>query len=224
MKIMLSSFMFLVICLSSAAYPQDDAGNDWIIVIGKRVGPITITTNEAELVRYFGKESVMPSNIEIGEGETMPGTIIYPNDPERKIEIIWRNANDRGVPATIIVRGQRSKWRTSQGISLGTSLKQLEVLNGKVFTLAGFGWDYGGTVLDFNEGALCKSGFCNAVEKGIIKPRKILLRLDAAVNRSDEAVFKDYRSVSGDRSFSSGNPAMIRLNPTVYEMNVDISQ
>jgi hypothetical protein len=43
--------------------------------------------------------------------------------------------------------GGACEWKAAHGITLGTSLVQLERLNRHPFTLAGFGWDYGGRVL-----------------------------------------------------------------------------
>jgi hypothetical protein len=37
-------------------------------------------------------------------------------------------------------------WGTEYGLGLGTTLKELEKMNGKPFQFAGFGWDYGGIV------------------------------------------------------------------------------
>ncbi len=54
-----------------------------------------------------------------------------------------------------------SQWRTTHGIRRGMTLAEIEALNGRPFKLYGFGFDYGGTTLDWNGGSLDKqAGGC----------------------------------------------------------------
>jgi hypothetical protein len=92
------------------------------------------------------------------------------------------------------------------GICLGTTLKQLEQINRKPFRIAGFAFDYSGTVISWSQGAL---------EQELDSPGRVILRLEPP---QDQWQQPDYRSVLGDRSFSSGHPAMQRLNPSVYQL------
>ena len=93
-------------------------------------------------------------------------------------------------------------------ISLGTSLKELEHLNGRPFRLAGFAWDYSGTVLSWDKGSLAEE-----FDGG---NGRLLLRLDP---RSDSDVPQAEQSqVMGDGDFSSDHPVMQKLNPRVYQV------
>ncbi len=169
-------------------------------------GPISSSTSEADLRRRYGSSAVENSRIQIGEGETAPGTVIYPADSLRRIEIIWRDTLARHRPARIILRGDQSKWQVSRGITLGTSLRELEQLNGRPFTLAGFGWDYAGAVTDWNKGAL------DSVLAGV------MLYLDPGPTQYESA---PYAQVLGDRDYSSALPAMQQLNPRVSQIFID---
>jgi len=125
----------------------------WLIVPGAKVGPITAKTSEADLIQVYGKANVQSKDIEVGEGFTEPGTVINPDDPSKTIQIIWKDQNRRQFPDSIRISSEKkSLWRTTQGISIGTTLKELEMINGKPFSLAGYGWDYGGTVLSWEKG------------------------------------------------------------------------
>jgi hypothetical protein len=169
-------------------------------------GPLSATTSEADLRRHFGASLVESTRIELGEGETAPGTVIYPADSLRRVEIIWQDTLARRRPARLILRGNQSKWQVSRGISLGTSLQELEQLNGKPFTLAGFGWDYAGVVTDWNGGAL----------DTVLA--QVKLYLDPGPAQYESA---PYSQVLGDRDYSSALPAMQQLSPRVTQIFVD---
>jgi len=86
-------------------------------------------------------------------------------------------------------------------------LKEIERINGKVFDLAGFGWDYSGTIYDFNGGKL-----------DYLKKNGLFLRLSPKIESSQTP---DYSKTLGDRNFQSSNPSMQKLNPTVYQIIYD---
>jgi hypothetical protein len=146
------------------------------------------------------------ARIQIGEGETMPGTVLFLGDSLRTAEIIWADTITRRRPARFILRGSRSLWQTPQGISLGTTLQELERLNGRPFTLAGFGWDYGGAVTDWGGGAL------DTALSGMI------LYLDPGSEQYQSA---PYSQVLGDRDYSSSLKPMQQMNPKVSQIFID---
>lgn len=98
-----------------------------------------------------------------------------------------------------------------EGIGLGTSLKQIEALNGYPFRLAGFAFDYGGTVLGCPVGRLHALG-CDSSE------RNLIVRFYTNGSQQPQA----YRQVIGDREFSSGHLAMQALNPVIGQLIVTI--
>jgi hypothetical protein len=91
-------------------------------------------------------------------------------------------------------------------ISLGTNLQELERLNGRPFTLAGFGWDYAGVITD------SKGGTLDSSLAGI----KLYLDPGSAQYES-----KPYSQVLGDRDYSSSLPPMQQMNPRVATFFVD---
>jgi hypothetical protein len=198
--------IFLAIaCGSSLA---QDSVVDWRILPGERVGPIDASTSESDLRRVFGDTSIAPVEVYLGEGFSEPGTAVYPDDPERRVEVVWRNG-ERDSPKEVRLTGATSIWKTDEGISLGTTLMQLESLNGYPFRLAGFGFDYGGTVVDCGSGRLTYLG-CDSFD------RTLVVRFAS----NEIAPSPEYRQVVGDRIFSSGHPAMQALNPTIRQLIV----
>lgn len=202
----------LAIVLSAGEF-QANAQN-WQIVPGKSVGPISRSTSEKELVKIFGARNVKRTAIDVGEGETQPGTILFPNDPRRKVSILWRDATTRQQPESISIRGKNTLWKTDRGVTIGTPLRMIEELNGRAFVMTGFGWDYSGTVMHANGGRMVELGTAAGEE---IKDRTLLLRLEPAT-----ALLKtpEYSAVLGDVNYFSDNPAMKKLNPRVYEIIV----
>lgn len=204
--------IFLVGCFLISAVPAAGrAQPSYQIVPRVRVGAITRTVSEAELRKIYGRRNVQSTRVSIGEGEYEPGTVIYPSDPTRRIEIIWKDARRKRYPSRIQLTGERSIWKTREGISLGTRLKELERINGKPFTLLGFSWDYEGTVISWEGGRL---------EREFGKDsRAVLLRLSPQTGQSVSV--EDEASVIGDNDFSSGNKVMQRINPKVYQLIVE---
>jgi hypothetical protein len=186
------------------------AAESWGIRAGVRAGALTAQSSEADLRRAYGAAAVRGARIEVGEGETVPGAVLFADDSARRAEVIWRDTVARRRPARLVLRGRRSRWRVAPGISLGTSLRELERLNGRAFTLAGFGWDYGGVVIRWDGGAL------DATLPGV----RVYLRPEPAANDS-AAYDAAYAQVLGDREFPSSSPAMQALNPRVDQIFVD---
>jgi hypothetical protein len=170
-------------------------------------GPFAPGASHASLSAYFGEANVVVGDVYVGEGQTAQGTIVYPMDRSKRIEILWKKEKLRRWPATVRLGDasdwNRSEWKTSRGVALGTTLQALERMNGRPFFLLGLGWDYGGTVVNWSDGALGGEGPC-----------QLLVRLQSDPDRPSEYEER----VSGDREFSSAHPAMRALNPIVYQM------
>ena len=202
----------VLLMLSGASAQQ--APSDWLIVPGDRVGPITKSTSEAMLESVFGSENVELIDVHVGEGFSEPGTAVYPGDTTRRLEVVWSDVS-RTSAKEVRLTGETSRWATAEGISLGSTLKEIERLNGFPFRLVGFAFDYSGTIVDCGRGRLMVVGCSDA--DGVIQGRRIVLRLRPG---PEERAFLEYRQVIGDRIFSSGHPAMQALNPSVYQMVV----
>jgi len=197
--------------IGAGALANLSAQSSYQIVPRVRVGAITPQTSESDLKRIYGRRNVQSTEVSLGEGEYESGTVIYPNDPTRIIEIVWKDARRKRFPKRIQLTGERSLWRTRHGISLGTRLKELERINGKPFVLTGFSWDYEGTVVSWEGGKL---------EREFEKDgRVVLLRMS---DQTDSGVSgEDAGSVAGDRDFPSSNQVMQKINPKVYQIIIE---
>lgn len=192
---------------------------DYLIIPGTKVGAITRASSEADLKRIYGARNVRRTQVSLGEGEYAPGTVIFAGDSSKIVKITWKDDRRRRFPQQIFLTaatsaGFKSVWKTRHGIRLGTSLPELERLNGKPFLLSGFGWDYAGTIYSWEGGKLQR----DLGRERDDQPEKIYIRLDTGnfTNLSQE----EANSVTGDIEISSSNPIMRRLNPRIYEIIV----
>lgn len=165
------------------------------------------TTSEKSLTTNFGAKNVKHQTVHVAEGETADGTVIYPNDAKRRVSFIWKDAKKRDVVEVIRLEDKPSLWHLPNQITTGTTLVQLEKLNGKPFKLSGFDWDYGGNVLSWNGGKLesllkSKSGKFSAT----------LSLAPLGTNTPEELI--------GDREILSSNAKMRKLNPVVAVVNI----
>ncbi len=212
--------LMLVLSLAAAVAPAgQDPAVDFEIVAGQRMGPIGARTSEPDLIERFGAANVRRTDIHLAEGEFVAGTALYPDDPTRKLEIVWKD-DFRSAPARIYLRGESSEWRTAAGLSLGSTLSEIEELNGGSFVMVGFGWDYSGTILHCGEGALTELGWLGP--SGEIRDRTLVVRLQPPPG--EEGVpLEQYRRVAGDREFLSSHPDLQKIQPRVYEMIVELA-
>ena len=182
---------------------------DFLIVPGVRVGPVDQKSTERALLALPGA-GAKAAQIYMGEGFEEPGVVLYPDDPSRRLEVVWRGSPP--APAFVwICRGGKvpCRWRTAAGVSMGTTLKELERLNGKPFEMLGSGFDGSGLVSSFGDGKLA------SYDHGL---RLMLgLRIDGLTGQEADAV-------TGDRVISSSHPVLQKLNPRVGSMRLDFPE
>jgi hypothetical protein len=172
-------------------------------------GAFARDSSHAKLVQAFGKSSVVFTDVDSAEGATVKASVIYPDEPHRRVEVLWHDEKARSRPATVRV-DFRSQWRTVRGLRIGSELADVEKANGKPFKLLGFDWDFGGRVSDWQGGALAAvPGGCD-------------FRL--AFNPWADAPEAERDRVSGDKEFLSTDPNMRASKPTVSEIIISYPQ
>lgn len=152
----------------------------------------------------LGEAAVVAEEIHQAEGEMIPGWVLYPDDPARRIEVFL---DDAGLhPVLLRVNGEDSQWVRADGIRIGSTSAELQALNGRPFAFYGFGWDYGGTVGDWRGGALDAGD----TQGGYVR-----------MSPPDD-VPADYPL--GDGTFDSDDPQMIAHPARVYEFSVPVTK
>jgi hypothetical protein len=172
-------------------------------------GAFAKDSSHAKLLQAFGKSSVAFMDVDGVEGDKMKASVVYPDEPRRRVEVVWHDEKTRSRPATIRV-GFKSKWRTVRGLHIGSELGEVEKLNGKPFKMLGFDWAYSGRVSNWDGGALAAiPGGCD-----------FRLAFEAWADAPDAARDK----VSGDKEFLSTDPNMRASRPTVSEIIISYPQ
>ncbi len=77
-------------------------------------------------------------------------TVMYPDTPD-ELHITWKT--DEREEIFDIRFSENGKWKSAEGIEIGTTYEALNKLNEKEISFYGFGWDYGGAVM-WNDGKL----------------------------------------------------------------------
>jgi hypothetical protein len=101
---------------------------------------------------------------------------------------------------------ERVVWHLGNGLSLGSSLDQLERWNGRPFTFSGFDWDYGGNC-SFEGGRLANL-------EGVI------VTLEHTQQQSMSQ--KELEAIGGEQTLSSRNLTVRKSRPRVCEITVSL--
>lgn len=155
----------------------------------------------ASLVAAHGAGNVVQQTLPGVEGESYTATVLYPNDPARRVEIVWRDPAARTGAASVIVASPQSRWVGPHELSVGDGLADVERANGRPFQLWGFGWDYGGWVSDWQGGAFASTDGCT-----------MRVRFQARSNANTNAV--------GDAAFMSDDTSVRAADAAVAEFGL----
>jgi hypothetical protein len=200
--------LFLMSCTSQQPEPAK-GGPLWLWGETATQDAVRATDTELTLRARYGAANVTRERINVGEGETAPGVVLFARDSTRRLQVQFVDTNALREPIRATATGRRSNWILYPGASIGTTLAELEQLNGRAFRLLGLGWDYSGTVVSWNGGTLGKVWADEASAE-----RRVIVRLAPTDNADRTLVAR----VLGDHEYPSA--AMRTLNPHVYEMAV----
>jgi len=169
------------------------------------------TTNAATLSARFGAANVKTAQVPWGgaEGDLSEGTVLFDTTADARLEIYWRDTTNKRNPEWVSVRGKKTRWRTPAGITLGTTLRRIEQVNGRPFRLVGFGSDVSGTVMNWSGGRLESQNTANCRVRMRVGPNwdKVTVQTSERINQ-----------LKGAPEYSAGHPAMQALSPVVYEL------
>ncbi len=131
-----------------------DMARDFLIVPGKRLGAITLTTSETDLINLYGADNVGRSVVMSAGNKKEDCTVVFAQARE-ELRITWTDANRIKIKAIYLLY-PNSKWVTAQGMQVGISLSELVKINHAPIAFYGFNWDYSGTIVSWKAGALFK--------------------------------------------------------------------
>ncbi len=159
-------------------------------------------SSHLKLAMGFGFTNVTATDVEAKDGTKVAASVIFPDDPQQRLEVWWKNATSSGT-YLIVITGQ-SDWTAPGGLRLGLTLAELEKLNHKSFKLKGFDKNGVATISDWGGGELASlAGGCAA---------GLSLRADPKVSA------KIIGALSPNKEYASSNPQMRAAKPTVSEI------
>lgn len=162
-------------------------------------------SSHLRLAMVYDSRNVTFTEVDAGSGKTVEASVLFPKDPRRRLEVWWSKPDLRKDTFLIVINGQ-SDWIAPGRIRLGLSLPQLEKLNGKPFKLKGFDKSGVARVSDWDGGALAT--FAGGCKSGV--------SLKASAKAAPDAV----TALPADHEFSSADPAMRTVKPTISEILV----
>ncbi|WP_315738288.1 hypothetical protein [Bradyrhizobium sp. SZCCHNR1093] len=168
--------------------------------------PVAATDTVKSLKQRYGDEAVV-QDLPGAEGETYKGLVLFPRALDRRIDVAFIDDKIATVSGlTLRDTAKTSRWSVV-GITIGASLAAVQKANGKPFVVSGFGWDYGGFVTDFKNGAL-----------GRILPGGCSVTVRFGRDKDPP------RALSGDGvKVSSDNPALVKFAPVVTEIGINFA-
>jgi hypothetical protein len=156
-----------------------------------------------KLAIKYDSRNITYGEVDGPDGSKLNASIIYPNDPRRRLEVLWHNEASRSETQVIAING-RSQWVAPKGLKLGMPIAAIEKANGRPFKISKFGPDGGASVLGWEGGALSTlPGGC-----------KVGVRLVAGANAPEDA----RGAVSGDKELLSNDASVRAVKPMVVEV------
>lgn len=174
-------------------------------VVTCSAGAFIKNSGHLRLAQAYGVHNVDFTEVTGDDGSAMMASVIYPNDPKKRLEVLWDDDTERSGTRMIVIEGQ-STWSAEKGLRLGLSLAGLEKLNGKTFKLMGF--DRGGMAIvsDWMGGAL-----------GLLTDG---CRVGVQLKPDPKASPATLSEASSDKEFPSNDPTIRAAKPTVGEIIV----
>ena len=153
------------------------------------------STTESIRARYGAENYVMEERTLAPDFTTKVG-ILFPGDKEKELWVIFEEGKiaQLRVPNT----SETSKWKTVDGLGLGSSLEEVYKVNGTHFEMNGLMQEYAGAVKDWRGGRLDS------------------LTMSIAAPFDDQGKFK---ALTGD-SIASDDPLLKELQPKVYSLGI----
>lgn len=168
-------------------------------------GPFAKDTSHARLITEFGEPNVVFKEVEGAEGSKEKATVIFDDNPTKRVVFYWDDMKARTKPKKIVITAP-STWLGPNGIRNGLPVKDLETINGGTFSIKGFGGIGSGGVSGLKGKLADVSGGCKLAihfEPGIANPLP-----------------PKFAAITGNLIVSSSNSLMRRARPQVSDWSV----
>ncbi len=177
---------------------------DFTIVPGERVGLLTKDhCSKADVLAAYG-EYAKVDQVDVGQGLRAKGVVIFEGQSHRRVQVYWTPAPISQRPGFIKIdvdrmAGGDSDWKLENGLTIGSTMEEVEMQNGAPFEFWGFDWAYGGRVANWNGGTLAGKG--------------VRMFFGASTGEIDE-------KIKGEGSHLSNEPLVRQASPKVVSLEL----
>lgn len=192
-------FLFLSLFLLISC-GKDISTNKPVEVPSVVLNDVLNCSSKENLISKYGVENIVLDTQIIYQMDTLDASILYPNT-KNQVFVFYKDEQIQDVR----ISGEDSQWITSSGLYLGQSLKDVQELNQMHFTISGFGWNYGGTVISWEGGALGGSDLSHLVK----------FKNHENLNGVSE---ENFMEVKGELEFDVRHETIQNLNPKLVEI------
>jgi len=199
---MFQKLFFFVLMMSYVSCSQENKQIQNMGTLNEVLGCQTLEGLQAK----FGVQNVINDTSWVIGDDTLRGSILFPNS-NKQVFIYYHDT----LIVDVMIKGERADWKTKSGLTLGMSLKEVQKLNAKNFTISGFNWSHGGSVVSWEGGKL--SGDSSISHLAVFSNSS-----NEHQGISDEA----YKSISGEAEFDIRHPDIQTLNPKLDLISIII--
>ena len=185
----------------------------WLLGPDRTEDAVRADDTEQSLIARYGAANVRRELVDEGEGVLNPGTALFPDDSSRRLTILWRDTVSYRYPVRVAIDGSPSRWLVAPGVRIGTTLEELERLNGGPFALLGFGGHLPGYVQDWQGGALAHF----AVRDDPYGWHRVVITLQPMDSLPADA---DPDRYTNEARYLSSDPGLRKLRPRVTSIAV----
>jgi hypothetical protein len=167
----------------------------------ENLNEVLACTDAKGLIAKYGEKSVLVDTAIISGDDTLKGAIIFPGTA-KQANVFFHD----GKISDVSIQGESSVWKTASGLYLGLPLQDVEKLNTKNFTISGFGWAHGGSVVSW--------------EGGKFAGDSTLTHLASFRNKRQNISVDEFNKVSGEAEFDVRHPAIQQMNPVLEQITI----
>ena len=190
-----------IILFLSVAVLTACSSNSEISVPTENLNDVLACADAKGLIAKYGERSVILDTSIISGDDTLKGAIIFPGTA-KQASVFFHD----GKISDVSIQGESSAWKTLSGLYLGLSLQEVEKINAKNFTISGFGWAHGGSVVSWEGGKLAGDS--------------TLTHLASFRNKRQNISVEEFNKVSGEAEFDVRHPSIQQMNPTLEQITI----
>lgn len=119
------------------------------------LSPVAASDSAKSLIHRYGQEAVLENNLSTGvEDITYKGLVLLPHAADWRIEVAFTDETmSRVARLTLRNSAKTSHWNVA-GVTIGSTLAEVQKINGKPFLVHGFDSDFSGFVVSWKGGKL----------------------------------------------------------------------